>query len=212
MPAITTRCVSCATWSRPCRRSNPRAEYIALAHVLLAQEKADAALTLADGLLEAAEADGRTGRVILFLVFQALAWQAKGEIGQALAALERALTLGQREGYACTFLDKGTAMASLLRLAAARTVVADYAAGLLSKMGEPSCAAPPLAQLLIEPLSERELEVLRLLSAGKSNREIADELVLAVGTVKRHLNNIFGKLNVQNRTECAARGCELGLL
>lgn len=192
-------------------------EYSALLRLLLARGEADAALTLSTGLLDAAEAAGRTGRVISFLIFQALAWQANGDAEQALAALERALVLAWPEGYVRSFVDEGAPMARLLHLAASRPAMPDYAAELLSKMVEPSPATisratPPPTQPLVEPLSERELEVLRLLSAGKSNQEIADELVLAVGTVKRHLNNIFGKMDVQNRTECAAQARELGLL
>jgi LuxR family maltose regulon positive regulatory protein len=187
-------------------------EHLALLHVLLALDEPDAALTLLDRLLCAAEAAGRTGRVIAFSVLQALAWQAKKDIPGALTALERALSLAQPEGYVRIFLDEGTPMAKLLHQAGSRGIAPDYVADLLSGMVEPSRTAPPSAQPLIEPLSERELEVLRLLSTGKSNREIADELVLAVGTIKRHLNNIFGKLNVSSRTQCVARARELGLL
>ena len=102
-------------------------------------------------------------------------------------------------------------MSALLRHAGSRGIAPEGVARLLSEMTESPGAAQP-AQPLIEPLSERELEVLRLLSEGKSNQAIANELVLATGTVKRHLYNIFGKLNVSSRTQCTARARELGLL
>jgi LuxR family maltose regulon positive regulatory protein len=187
-------------------------EHLALLRVFLARDEPDAALTLSDRLLRAAEAAGRRGRVMVFLALQALAWQAKGDVPRALAALERALSLAQPEGYVRTFLDEGAPMAMLLRQAGSRGIAPDYVARLLSAMAETSGMTRPAAQPLVEPLSERELEVLRLLAAGKSNQGIADELVLATGTVKRHLNNIYGKLSVRSRTECVARARELRLV
>jgi LuxR family maltose regulon positive regulatory protein len=187
-------------------------EYLALLHVFLAQGKTDATWTLAERLLHAAEATGRTGRVILFLALQALARQAQEDISGAVAALERALSLAQPEGYARTFLDEGARMARLLRHAASRGIAPGYVTRLLSGIAEVPEASTLSAQPLVEPLSERELQVLGLLSAGKSNREIADELVLATGTVKRHLYNIYGKLNVRSRLECVTRAQELHLL
>ena len=103
-------------------------------------------------------------------------------------------------------------MVRLLRHAGSRGIAPDDVTHLLSGIAEAPGAAISRTQPLIEPLSERELQVLHLLSAGKSNQEIAGELVLATGTIKRHLNNIFGKLNVSSRTQCAARARELGLL
>jgi LuxR family maltose regulon positive regulatory protein len=100
----------------------------------------------------------------------------------------------------------------LLRDAAQRGITPDYVARLLRAFIETSGAVPVTQQALIEPLSERELEVLRLVATGKSNRQVADELILATGTVKKHLNNIYGKLQVNNRTQCVARARELRLL
>ena len=188
------------------------AEQCALLHVCLALDQPDPALVLLERLLPAAEDAGRVRRVILCLVLQALAWQAKDGIPLALGALERALTLARPEGYVRTFLDEGEPMGRLLRHAGSRGIEPAYVTRLLSGFAHPGAAAQQPAQPLIEPLSERELEVLRLLSAGKSNREIAAELVLASGTVKRHLYNIYGKMNVQGRLACVARARELDIL
>jgi LuxR family maltose regulon positive regulatory protein len=186
-------------------------EYVTLLRVFLAQGDPDAVLTLTGRWLHAAETTGRTGQIILFLAFQALAWLAKENVPRALVALERALSLAKPEGYVRTFLDGGAPMIALLRHAGSRGIAPDDVARLLSEIVEAPGVVPP-AQPLIEPLSERELQVLCLLSEGKSNQAIADELVLATGTVKRHLYNIYGKLNVRSRLECVARTRELGLL
>ncbi len=190
------------------------AEYLALGRVLRAQGEFDAALTLLGRLLRIAETTGRMGSMIEMLVLQALTVQAKDDIPQALTTLERALSLAQPEGYMRVFLDEGAPMAKLLRRAGSHGIAPKYVAKLLSEFDTLRVpgAAPTTKQPLIEPLSDRELEALRLLAAGKSNQEIADELVLATGTVKRHLSNIFGKLSVQSRAECVARARELGLL
>ena len=110
------------------------------------------------------------------------------------------------------FIDEGPPMAELLRRARSKGVMLDYTDRLLREVGK--FLAPPLTkeQPLIDPLSQRELEVLQLIAAGKSNQEIADELVIAMGTVKRHVFNIFTKLDVKNRTEGVAQARELGLL
>ena len=136
-----------------------------------------------------------------------------------MAALERALTIAEPEGYVRTFVDEGAPMAALLRRAATRGVAPAYVSKLLDALDAqapmrrgPTGPASPTAQPLEEPLSEREREVLRLVAAGLSNRAIADELVLATGTVKKHINNIFTKLNVRSRTQAVAQARELGLL
>ncbi len=189
-------------------------EYLTLARVLLAKQEYDSALTLSERLLRAAEADGRTARVMELLVLQALAHQAKGDTPRATTVLARALSLAQSEGFTRIFLDEGEPMAALLRQAQLQPSAPHEAfiSRLLSELAKPSEPRRTPTQSLIEPLSERELEVLRLVAIGLSNREIADELVLATGTVKKHLSNIFGKLDAHNRTECVARARELQLL
>jgi LuxR family maltose regulon positive regulatory protein len=203
-------------------------EHVTLARVLIARYKRDreahliqGALGLLGRLLQAAEAGGRTGSVIEILVLQALAHAAQGDIPAALAPLERALTLAEREGYVRLFVDEGVPMAHLLSAAATREVLPEYTGTLLAALGEATHDPPisstgpttaPSPSPLVEPLSERELEVLHLIAQGLSNRAIGERLFLALSTVKGHNRNIFGKLQVQRRTEAVARARALGLL
>ena len=159
------------------------------------------------------------GSVIELLLLQALALQAEDNGTQALTALKRALTLAEPEGYVCTFVDEGLPMTQLLARAAEQGIMPDYVHKLLAafeatKEGSISAPTPllPTSQPLIEPLSQRELEVLQLVAQGFSNREISERLFLALSTVKGHNRIIFDKLQVQRRTEAVARAQELGLL
>jgi LuxR family maltose regulon positive regulatory protein len=199
--------------------------YLTLARVFIAQGQAGAVLDLLHRLQQAAEADKRTGSLIEILILCALARQAQGDANGALTALEQALALAEPEGYIRIFVDEGAPMAALLRKALSHGVRPGYVDKLLitfeaeepgSKEAEQRQGAPviprPPTPLLLEPLTERELELLRLVAAGRSNQEIAQELFLAVGTVKKHLNNIFGKLNVGSRTQAIVRARELELL
>jgi ATP/maltotriose-dependent transcriptional regulator MalT len=186
-------------------------EYFILLRLLLAQGDYDAARALSDRLLRRAEATHRMGQVIETLVLESLALQGKKDMPQALTVLEKALSLAQPEGYVRVFLDEGEPMAKLLYQAKSRRTGAGYAAELLSAMGSASGAAQPPPQLLIEPLSMREIQVLRLIEAGHSNQEIAAKLVISIPTVKRHISNIYAKLGVESRTQAISRGRELGL-
>jgi LuxR family maltose regulon positive regulatory protein len=178
----------------------------------------DDALDLLQALLELAENNGWGGKVIEILVLQALGRQAKGGTSQAMTTLERVLALAEPEGYTRVFVDEGPPMAHLLCEALSRGIAPDYVRQLLAAfpMTESEQAAPPNAQPpgsdLIEPLSERELEVLALLAEGLTNREVASRLFLALNTVKAHAGNIYGKLNVHSRTQAIARAQALGLL
>lgn len=187
-------------------------EYLSLLRVLLAQGDHDAALSLSERLLRSAEAAHRQGRVIELLILQSLAFQGKKDLTQALATLDRALLLAQPEGYVRVFLDEGEPMAKLLYQARSRRIGAGYAAELLSVMGRASGVELPPTQPLIEPLTQREIEVLKLIEAGASNDDIAARLVISVATVKRHISNIYGKLGVQSRTQAILCAREMKLL
>ena len=152
--------------------------------------------------------------MIEILVLQALAHQAQGNIPLALTSLERALTLAEPEGYLRIFVDEGLPMAQLVAQAAARVRLPDYTDKLRAAFEAEKQPAPlgPGVQPLIEPLTPREREVLQLLGGGCSNPEIAAQLVIAVTTVKTHVKNIYGKLQVTNRFQAAARAQDLGLV
>ena len=171
-------------------------------------------------LLHAADDGKRMGSAIEILVLQALAYAAHGDRPAALVSLERALSLAAPEGYVRIFVDEGMPMARLLSAAAAHGIMPDYTARLVAvfeaeehKSAESSPLPPARpAQSLVEPLSQRELEVLQLIAQGRSNREMSQRLFLALSTVKGHNRMIFSKLLVQRRTEAVARARELGLL
>jgi LuxR family maltose regulon positive regulatory protein len=199
-------------------------EHITLARVLIARYKSERiersiheAMGLLERLLQAAEEGGRIGSVIEILVLQALAHETQGDNPTALLPLERALTLAGPEGYVRIFVDEGRPMAQLLSEAAAQGIMPDYTAKLLAAFGaeeqksEDGSHLHP-AQSLVEPLSQRELEVLRLIGQGLSNRQISQRLFLALSTIKGHNRIIFSKLMVGSRTEAVARARELGLL
>ena len=192
-------------------------EHITLARVLLARyqdERAEASIheatRLLERLLRAAEEGGRTGRVIEILVLRALAHQTLGDIPAALASLQRALTLAEPEGYVRIFVDEGPPIASLLRAAAKQGTAPSYVRRLLAAVSTTEDSTP-VSQGLIEPLSERELEVLRLLGTDLDGPEIARELVVSLNTVRTHTKNIYAKLGVTNRRAAVRRAAELGL-
>jgi LuxR family maltose regulon positive regulatory protein len=187
-------------------------EQIAVARVLVTQGEHGEALELLAQLQEAAEAAGRMKNAIKILALQALAFQIQGDSEQALSALERALTLAEPEGYVRTFVDEGEPIARLVRRALSQGIALDYGARLLAAFGEEVELKPPAMESMVEPLTERELEVLRLIVAGLSNPEIAEELFIAVSTVKSHVNHIYGKLGVSNRVEAVTRAQSMGLL
>ena len=193
-------------------------EHITLARVLLAQCTAERserpireATRLLERLLRAADEGRRTGSVIEILVLQALAAQARGDLPAALRPLERALTLAEPEGYVRTFADEGAPMASLLRAAAMQGVTADYVRRLLAVVGTTEDGRP-VHQGVVEPLSARELDVLRLLGTDLGGPEIASELFVSLNTVRTHTKNIYAKLGVNKRRAAVRRATELGLM
>jgi len=207
-------------------------EYLTLARVRIAQghdqpvsPALHEAVQLLDRLLMAAEAGVRMHSIIQILILRMLAMQVQGDATGALSTLERVLTLAEPEGYMRIFVDEGAPMAELLRAAHARGIMPDYVAKLLAAFPndrrlttedrqptvQPSSSVrrPPS---LVEPLTDREIDVLRLIAAGRSNTEIAQALIVAVSTIKTHVNRIFGKLGATSRTQAVARARELHLL
>jgi LuxR family maltose regulon positive regulatory protein len=154
------------------------------------------------------------GSMIEILTVQALAFRAHGEPSQALTSIKRALTLAEPEGYFRFFVNEGKPMAELLTAlshAQEDNRLNNYIRKLLNAFDKTK-SEPANAQALIDPLSERELEVLRLVADGLSNDEISQKLFLALSTVKGHNLRIFNKLQAKSRTEAVARARELGLL
>jgi LuxR family maltose regulon positive regulatory protein len=164
---------------------------------------------LLEHLLEAAEQGGRTGSVIEIRVLQALAHGRRGDIPAGLVPLEQALTLAEPEGYVRLFVDEGKPMRNLLRRAMAGGIAGSSARRLLAALdtrAQPVAGPAGLAiSGLAEPLTAREREVLHLIAGGMRNQEIADQLVISLSTVKRHIANIYGKLGVDHRTQAVAR-------
>ncbi|MFN2244896.1 MAG: LuxR C-terminal-related transcriptional regulator [Anaerolineae bacterium] len=191
-------------------------EQIALARLWLAQGRAADAQRLLDSQLALAEAGGRNGRSIEILGVLALALEALGRRDAADAALSEALFLARPERHMRLFLDLGWPMGKLMeRSAASAPIAGDYVRDLLVAFRQErevqGKRVTPLAPTLVDSLTEREFEVLQLLAEGLSNKEISDRLVVAPSTVKQHLKNIYGKLDVHSRTQAVARGQELEL-
>jgi LuxR family maltose regulon positive regulatory protein len=193
-------------------------EHITLARLLLARyqdERAQRliheAARLLERLLPAAETGGRTGRVIEILVLRALAHQALGDTPAALAALERAMMLAEPEDYVRVFADEGPPMTSVLRAAAKQGTRRDYARRLLAAVGTTETGSRTTLAL-IDPLSERELDVLRLLGTELDGPAIARELMVSLNTMRTHTKNIYAKLAVTNRRAAVRRAAELNLL
>ena len=188
---------------------------ISKARVHLAQGDPSAALALLEPVRRQAVAKGWADETLGVTVLQAVAHHLNGEKGRALQRLDDALALAQPGGHLRRFADEGAPLAQLVGEAAARGMMPDYVDKLLAafEAEDTSNVRPTLPpDALLEPLSERELEVLRLVAQGLSNRDIAERLFRALDTVKGHNRSIYGKLQVKNRTEAVARARELGLL
>jgi LuxR family maltose regulon positive regulatory protein len=193
-------------------------EHLVLATLILAEgarnrsdDTIGESIDLLARLLVAADDGGRTGSVIEILVVQALAHRARNDVPGALASLERAVTLAEPEGYVRVFADEGPAMAALLRTATQRRNASSYLRRLLAATVTPASRAP-VDQPLIEPLSERELEVLRLLQSDLDGPDMARDLTVSLATVRTHTRNVYAKLGVNNRRAAVRRAGELGLL
>jgi LuxR family maltose regulon positive regulatory protein len=220
-------------WSQTSRSNQPdtsdaylyEVEHVTLARLLIAQGKLEDAEALLLQLHHAAEAAKRSGSLIEILILQAIACAAQQRAEAAMSALAQALNLAEREGFVRLFLDEGTPMAALLQQARAHGIAPEYVEKLLSafpELDKETVARPGYAislapnllvtPSLVEPLTPRELEVLRLLADGASNDEIAQRLIISLGTVKKHVANIFGKLAVQSRTQAVVQARALKLL
>lgn len=186
-------------------------EYMVLTQIIVAQHKNDLALGLLDRLLQAAEAGGRTGSLIEILVAQALAHGDRGDICAALTPLARALTLAEPEGYMHVFVSQGSPMMALLGEAAKAGLAPIYVRRLRGAIGKPAISTS-ISQNLIDPLSDRELDVLKLLGTEMSGPEIARTLVVSLNTMRTHTKNIYSKLDVNSRRAAVSRAKELGLI
>ena len=193
-------------------------EAIVVARVLIALGRLEEAEELLMKLHGFAQKNGLVAREIEILALASLANQAQGNPTEALAELESALTLAEPGGFIRVFVDEGPPMARLLYKALDREFEPKYVRRLLAAFPVAEPMDTDLMKFrghpseLIEPLSERELEVLQRLAEGLTNREIADRLFLSLNTIKVHTRNIYGKLGVNNRTQAVARAGDLGLL
>jgi LuxR family maltose regulon positive regulatory protein len=203
-------------------------EYLAYAEARIAQGQPDEALATLSGLLPMTETGGWTMFVIETLALEALAFQRLSDAPQAMCCLERALSLAEPEGFVRTFVDRGPPMAALLEQileaqqngcqALARGIAPDYVRRLLDAFGKGEKTRPreplppPSPPALVEPLSKREVEVLRLLATDLTSPQMARELVVSVHTVRSHIKSIYAKLNAHSRYEALARATELNLL
>jgi LuxR family maltose regulon positive regulatory protein len=195
---------------------------MALARFHLLQNRPEAALTLLDRLRLSSESGGRIGHLIPTLALTAVAQHTRGDTQAATDTLQTALTMAEPEGYLRTFIDAGQPMARLLYQILELNVLPHYVSRLLTlfprdhEIKLPAHQPDPISnkptgEPLIEPLSERELEVLQWMASGASNEEIAQALVIATATAKKHVSNIIRKFGVENRTQAVARGRSLGL-
>lgn len=200
-------------------------EYLTLARVLRKQGRHGEALSLLDRLLQAAQAEDRKGSVIAILIVKSCLLQEKGDTAAALVWLEHALTLAEPEGYFRIFVEEGALMRTLLLRFRAHlqkysggaaneysVSLLDYTKKLLAALPRPSPPVGSQQEPLLGEVSERELEVLYLINEGLTNQEIADQLVIAVSTVKTHINHLYGKFGVRSRTQVLATARQLGLL
>jgi LuxR family maltose regulon positive regulatory protein len=215
-------------------------EYITLARVLLAQGRPDEALPLLEPALAMLEQQGRHEGVLKLEILRAVTFQVQGDVVQAMVCLEHALSLAEPGGYVRAFVDEGEPMRELLRQPASRGIAPEYVSRLLAAFERGTKDQGPTTKaedspsvfrssdklragsfdklragsssVLVEPLSEREFEVLRLLTTHLSSTEIAKELCISANTVRFHIKNIYGKLGVHRRSDAIDRASELGLL
>jgi LuxR family maltose regulon positive regulatory protein len=192
-------------------------EVSALARFYLARGRFAAAIEVLIPLRHLVEEAGWMGVAVELLGLESLALYGQGQHAAAHSTLYRALALAAPEGYVRIFVEMGTRMADLLREVLEEDIMADYVTRLLDEVESQKSKVEGQAREqhdfgLIEPLTDRELEILCLIETGITNREIAAKLYIAISTVKTHINNLYGKLGVNNRVQALARARELGLL
>jgi LuxR family maltose regulon positive regulatory protein len=194
-------------------------EYLVFARILILRGELEEAVNLVERLIERAQAGGRVTRQIEMYLVLALAVQELGDTNKAMSTLSKSLSLAESRGHIRLFVNEGPPMARLLYEALSRDIFPGYVRQLLAAFPnvEPTeqierTRAQAPASDLVEPLSERELEVLQLIAEGLTNREIASRLFLSLNTVKAHTRNIYGKLCVHNRTQAVTRARALGVL
>ena len=193
-------------------------DHITLARVLLAQYKKDQqneslsdAISLLERLLKEAEKANRMGSMIEIRILLALFYEAQSDIPSAIESLEPALRFAEPEGYIRTFVDEGDSMDRLLAEANARGIIPEYVGKLLGAFGNTERKVLT-EQPLIEPLSEREREILMLIATGLKNKEIAEQMVISLNTVLYHTKNIYNKLGVNRRTQAILKAQEIKLV
>ena len=193
-------------------------ELITFVRLLLAQFQQnkntaylDDALHLLDRLLASAEEGQRNNSVLKILLLQSAALAQQQDMTTAMDTFERALTLAEPQGYVKVFVGEGRIMAGLLKTAVSQNIAPEYATRLLAAFGE-DVGETSAQQSLVDPLSERELEILQLVASGLKNKEIAEQLFISLNTVLYHNKNIFSKLAVNRRTAAVSKARELGLV
>jgi LuxR family maltose regulon positive regulatory protein len=187
--------------------------YIVLARVSIADGRLREALELLGRLSAIAQAAGATSEYVEILVMQAVAYYQQGMNESAFSILSRALSTAQPEGYVRIFIDEGRVMLEMLRRLVVQGDSLAYVSRLLNALNEEGCVSPQSQEAaLAEALSERELQVLRLLAVGMSSTQVAEELTLAVSTARTHIKHIYRKLDVHSRLDAIGRATELGLI
>ena len=193
-------------------------EYITLSRLLIAQKKFDEAKVLINRIYKHAQGVGKKLTELKCLILFSKLFYKKGDVDQALEHLYKAFAIAQPEGFIRIFVDEGPPMARLLYEALSRGIAPDYVQKLLAAfpVDEPEKDAVNQRKVSdfdwIEPLSERELEVLHLITEGLSRQEIASQLVLSLNTIKTHTRNIYSKLGVNNQMQAVGKARALGLL
>lgn len=183
-------------------------EYFVYARLLMALGRPAEALPILNDQIVAQEKTGRMRACIEAQALQALCLRSLGRMDEAIRLLARALLFAEPEGFVRIFVQEGSSMAALLRTAGAQGHSPEYVKNLLAAFDK----YPSSKEALFDPLSERELEVLSLMADGLTNAEIAAELVIAVSTVKTHINRIYSKLSVSTRTQAVVQARQLQIL